>query len=250
MRLRELLNEAVNPGDAIDGLVNKIVAYPGRVKGNQVKAMHDWGKPMQMLFKLLDIYIATEGLYSKLDALDQLYNTKQVDRNQLETKREEYFSTFTAQILLPMIVRKIANSRIVLWIARILIMLIGVGGSVVTMGATLAAAIGTEVFLTWLTNWLGSSEGQNWLAGTFFMGIIRGAGKIEDSVWSSLTGYYEKKEPKTSEPATEKPGTTQKAPGDVTTPAPVGAEPEPDANSNPLSDPLHWKKTEPIYKLH
>ena len=32
MRLRELLNEAVNPGDAIDGLVNKIVAYPGHVQ--------------------------------------------------------------------------------------------------------------------------------------------------------------------------------------------------------------------------
>lgn len=216
------------PGDYIDQLTK---IHPQRTKWIADKWMHDYGKPLTWMMQFIGITGAITNLYVELDSYDQLYKSKKISSAELESKRENAFGVFSTQIVAPAIARLITNSSVVRKLAGILRMIIGLFGSKFTKLATAVGVGASEAFIAWLTVWIGSKEGQEWLSGTFIMSIVRTFGTIEDHVWSSLSGYYDNKD--------KTPG-AESEPSNPTTSAQTSNQNSMNspANTNPNYDPL------------
>ena len=52
--------------------------------------------------------------------------------------------------------------------------------------------IASEAFFIWLERWLDSDQGRDWLLNGYVGDAIIGLGKIEGSIYDTLTGYYTK----------------------------------------------------------
>ncbi len=156
--------------------------------------MGKYGFILTKLMKYLGVAVALTQLYSDIEGLEEDYNNGEINKQQLESAREFIYGIFSAQILVPAVVRRLAGAKMVLTIARVIKNLAGAAGGAFTGGATIAAAVATEGFFIWFQTWLGSDAGKDWIANSFLMGIVKTMGKIPEGVWSSLTGYYEKAE--------------------------------------------------------
>jgi len=146
--------------------------------------------------KALGFVSAAGELWVDLGGLEELYNNKEITKEDYEAEREFAFGVFEAQILVPMIARALANSRIVLMIIRgIKNIVLGAGaiagvttGGVVS-AASIAAMIATEAGITALQMWIGSDQGKDYIAS----GIgkwLRYPGAVGESIWNWLMNGF------------------------------------------------------------
>jgi hypothetical protein len=153
-----------------------------------------YGTWLTYLMKFLQLAVPLTYLYTDLDGLDQEYKAGNMSGADLTDNRELLFGIFATQIVTPLVLRKLANTRAVLFVARVLKTLISVGGAAFTAGASIAAGVAMEAFFVWLQTWLSSDKGKDWIINSFIMNnIVRTMGTISDTVWSELTGYYDDK---------------------------------------------------------
>lgn len=146
--------------------------------------------------KALGFVSAAGELWVDLGGLEELYNNKEITKEDYEAEREFAFGVFEAQILVPMIARALANSRIVLMIiSGIKNIVLGAGavagvttGGVVS-AASIAAMIATEAGITALQMWVGSDQGKDYIAS----GIgkwLRYPGAVGESIWNWLMNGF------------------------------------------------------------
>lgn len=147
--------------------------------------------PWMTLLKLLGVAAACYELWDDLGIAEEMYTSGEIGEDELRDFRQFYTGVFVAQMLLPAVARAIANSRYVVWIAKFITRVIGLGTGVVTAGASIVALVATEAFFSWFTWWLGTEKAKDWLSNELLMPLIL-LGKIPEAAWSSLTGYYEK----------------------------------------------------------
>jgi hypothetical protein len=152
--------------------------------------------PWMMLLKIIGVGAACYEFWDDMGIAEQLYIDGEIeDDAELERFRQFYTGVFMAQIIVPAVARAIINSRYVVWIAKFITRIVGLGTGVVTAGASVAALIATEAFFAWFQWWLGTEKAKNWLSDELLEPLIL-LGKIPESAWSSLTGYYEKADTK------------------------------------------------------
>lgn len=145
------------------------------------------------LFKLLGLGASIADLYIDLAGLEDLYNNKELTKEEYEAEREFAFGVFEAQIIVPMIVRFVANSRIVIMLVRLIKNVVlgagavaGVATGGVVSAASIAAMVATEAGITAFQMWLGSDQGKDVLAKSVFMPIIKGGGYVGEGLWNKL----------------------------------------------------------------
>jgi hypothetical protein len=144
-----------------------------------------------MLLRLLGIAEACYELWNNLGEAEAMYTDGELDQAKLQDFRQFYTGVFIAQVVVPAVIRALANSRYVVWIARLLVKVVTLGSSVATAGASIVALIASEAFFTWLTMWLGSKAAVDWMSNTLMEPLIL-LGTVPEAAWSSLTSYYEK----------------------------------------------------------
>jgi hypothetical protein len=133
----------------------------------------------------------------KLRAAEELYTTGQISEERYHDAREWYLGMFEVQLLIPAIVSKMRIAKVVGFIARMVVSLVTLGGSVfgVTAPAALAALAAEQVFFTWLQWFLTTDTATQWLSKYFAMPIMTG-GKILDGAWDALLDHYKGAEQK------------------------------------------------------
>jgi hypothetical protein len=209
MRLLELISEApiifmseASPGQTIAkinaqtiGVLQKKWRMNTRNTARWEKIwMGKYGTGLTFLMKFLQVAGPLTYLYSDLDSLDQEYKAGNVNGTDLESGREFLFGMFATEIVTPIVVRYLANTRMVLMLVNVMKRIFAGLAAIPTAGASIAVAVGSEAFYVWLQNWLASDKGKDWIINTWIMnGIVRTMGQGLDAAWSSLTGYYEDK---------------------------------------------------------
>lgn len=148
------------------------------------------------LFKLLGWGTAIADLYIDLAGLEELYNDKELTREEYEAEREFAFGVFEVQIIAPTVIRMVANSRIVLMLARLIKNIVlgagavaGVATGGVVSAASIAAMVATEAGILAFQMWLGSDQGKDAL-GKAFGGIIRKGGYVGEGLWNKLLEQF------------------------------------------------------------
>jgi hypothetical protein len=133
----------------------------------------------------------------KLRAVEELYTTGQISEERYHDAREWYLGMFEVQLLIPAIVSKMRIAKIVGFVARLIVSLITLGGSVfgVTAPAALAALVAEQAFFTWLQWFLTTDTATKWLSQYFAMPIMTG-GKLLDGAWDALLDHYKGAEQK------------------------------------------------------
>lgn len=170
-----------------------------------------WSKrlgPWMWLLKLIGIGTACYELWTDLGAAEEGYQAGEYDEATFKDFRQFYQGVFVAQIIVPAVAKAIVTSRYVTWIARFVIRIIEGGTGVLTAGASIAAMVGTEMFFSWFTGWLGSDQAKDWLSNYLLVPLIF-VGSVPDTAWNMLTGYYEKQDKKRTDagkPSGKQPG--------------------------------------------
>lgn len=184
------------PGKAIEDLIKN--AQTGWRK-NTTRAsriekiwMGRYGTSLTYLMKFLGLAIPLTNLYSDLAALKEEYIADKWTKEEYIAGREYLFGVFTVQFITPMVVRWLANTRIVLAIARVIKNLLAAASAPVSAGASIAVALGTEAGFIALQTFLSSNAGKDWLTNFLSFGLVRTMGKIPETVWSSFTDAYNK----------------------------------------------------------
>lgn len=133
----------------------------------------------------------------KLHAVEELYTSGQISEARYHDAREWYLGMFEVQILIPAIVSKMRIAKVVAFIARMIVSLVTLGGSVlgVTAPAALAAVVAEQAFFTWLQWFLTTDTAAKWLSQYFAMPIMLG-GKLLDGAWDALLDHYKGAEEK------------------------------------------------------
>lgn len=144
------------------------------------------------LFKLLGLGVAIADLYIDLAGLEDLYNNKELTKEDYEAEREFAFGIFEAQIIAPAVIRFVANSRIVLMLVRLIKNIVlgagavaGVATGGVVSAASIATMVATEAGILGFQLWLGSDQGKDFL-GKEIGGIVRGAGYVGEGIWNKM----------------------------------------------------------------
>lgn len=158
----------------------------------QEKWMKLFGTKLVTLMRVLGLVGPLTYLYLDLDSWEQEYVKGGWTREQYEEGREFLFGMFMTQVLTPIIIRRLSQLSIVLWIVRGIRYLVAGATGVVTGGATVAAVVATEGFFIWLQYFLSTSAGKDWLVNFLGTNVIRTMGKIPEGAWSSLTDAYQK----------------------------------------------------------
>lgn len=152
--------------------------------------------PWMMLLRIIGVATACYELWEDLDAAQAAYEAGEIEsESELREFRQFYTGVFVASILAPAVAKMLVNSRYVVWVARFIVRVVGLGTSVLTVGASVAALIATEAFFTFLTVWLNSDAAKDWMSNYLLKPLIL-VGSVPETAWSMLTGYYEKADKK------------------------------------------------------
>jgi hypothetical protein len=151
------------------------------------------GGTFAWLLKKIGLGAALWDLWIDLSGLEDLYNNKELSKEDYEAEREFAFGIFEAQILAPFIIRFVSRSMEVLLLAKVIknvVLTAGVVAGVATGGvvsaASIATMIATEAGITAFQLWLGSDQGKDYLGKQIFMPYIRGAGYVGEGIWNKL----------------------------------------------------------------
>lgn len=184
----------------------------------QAKYDKNYGTVGKAFFGLLNIVPPIINLLVDLEGAEMDYTVGYTDedgtKNQLtqpqyEAMREYIWGIYAIQ-LSSVTIAMATKAKIAATVIRILIRVGSLAGFAVSGGASLAVIIGSEIFFTFLINFISSDAGQNWLIDDFLVPYVKLGGKIPDAAISKLTGAYEKAEQKrkASDAQKEKTGKT------------------------------------------
>lgn len=144
------------------------------------------------LFKWLGLGAPIADLYIDLAGLEDLYNNKELTKEDYEAEREFAFGIFEAQMIAPAVIRFVANSRIVLMLVRLIKNIVlgagavaGVATGGVVSAASIATMVATEAGILGFQLWLGSDQGKDFL-GKEIGGIVRGFGYVGEGIWNKM----------------------------------------------------------------
>ncbi len=164
----------------------------------------NYGAAGKALFGFLNIVPPILNLYIDLEGAEMDYTVgytdedgakQQLTQPQYEQMREYIWGIYAIQ-LSSVTVAMATKAKIAATVIRILIKAGSLAGIAVSGGASLAVLIGSEIFFTFLINFLSSDAGQNWLIDDFLVPYVKLGGKIPDAAVSKLTGHYETAEKK------------------------------------------------------
>lgn len=147
--------------------------------------------PVRWGMRAIGVLVIAYDYYTITGLLETAYQNQELTDEQFKKGIAAANGVLTAQLAVNL-VSTLKNINIIRWIVRIIEAIVGVAGATVSFGASAAAALATDAFITWMTYWLGTNEGQRWLINSFLGPFIIGFGSVEASVWNTLTGYYSK----------------------------------------------------------
>lgn len=204
-----------------------------RAEKIDAKWKNSYGFALTTFMRLIGIAGAITDLYVELDHADEMFKNEEISAEILKEYRQWSFGRFELQVLVPAVTRFLGRATgvaaTVRWIKNGLAMF----GSTVSFGATAAAALASEAFFIWLQRWLSSPQANEWFAHGVLRYILETGGSLPESMWSDLTGYYEKD-------AKKKPATSAKPAAGATAPA-GGATPSPAQPENPDAERIFKK---------
>ena len=145
------------------------------------------------LLKKIGLGAALWDLWIDLSGLEDLYNNKELSKEDYEAEREFAFGIFEVQILAPFIIRFVSRGMEVLLLAKVIknvVLGAGAVAGVATGGVVSAASIATMFFteagITAFQLWLGSDQGKDYLGNKIFMPYIRGIGYAGEGIWNKM----------------------------------------------------------------
>jgi hypothetical protein len=157
--------------------------------------MKNVGGPIGMFVKAVDLYAIIQEYYNVVGSIEEAY--KNGDLSNDEAESAGIFKSYISQVngvltakLAVWFVHAKTSFNIAKWIARIVRWVAGGTTTLATGGIGLAAVVASEAFFIWLERFLDSDAGRDWLLNGYIGMAIIGLGKVEGSVWDSLTGYY------------------------------------------------------------
>lgn len=159
--------------------------------------MKNVGGPISMFVRAVDLYAIIQEYYNVVGSIEEAYKNGDLSDDAAESDR--IFKSYISQVngvltskLAVWYVHARTSFKIAKWIARIIRWVAGGTTTLATGGIGLAAVIASEAFFIWLERWLDSDQGRDWLLNGYIGMAIIGLGKIEGSVYDTVTGYYKK----------------------------------------------------------
>ena len=243
-----------NPNAAKDANNSKLFGWIDRwidakkdVAARKAAATATYAKRAGAIGKVLDILgigaLIINALV-KLNAVEELYTTGQISEERYHDAREWYLGMFEVQILIPAIVSKMRIAKVVGFVARMIVSIITLGGSVfgVTAPAALAALVAEQAFFTWLQWFLTTDTATQWLSKYFAMPIMTG-GKLLDGAWDALLDHYKGAEKKKA--VTPQKGTAGSPKPPVNTAQQQAADAQASAQSDEFNSRTRVMQTDP-----
>jgi hypothetical protein len=127
-------------------------------------------------------------LYYNLDQAEKHYMTGKTNPEQFEKARKAFIGLWTVQFFTPWFIHMIANSRLVLLLARVVLSVLTLGSGVLTGPAAIAGLVVEQAVFTALQAFMMTKTFENWMATNFF-GALVAVGTVPDESWNLLRKY-------------------------------------------------------------
>jgi hypothetical protein len=157
--------------------------------------MKNIGSPAAALIRYISLYDIITDYFNVVGVVEEAYQNGDLSEDSAEN--DAIFKSYISQLngiltakLAVWYAGKKTSFTIAKWVARFIRLIVGGGTTLATAGIGLAAVVASEGFFIWLERFLDSDQGRDWLLNTWFGPWIIGLGKVQGSVWDSLTGYY------------------------------------------------------------
>ena len=161
--------------------------------------MKNIGGPVATFIRYVSLADIIKEYYDVIGAIEEAHQNGDLSEDPAES--QTIFKSYVSQIngvlsakLLAWYLAKKTSFTIAKWVARLIRWAVGATGTIATAGVGLAAVVASEGFFIWLERWLDSDQGRDWLLNGYIGMAIINLGKIEGSVYDSVTGYYQKQE--------------------------------------------------------
>jgi hypothetical protein len=200
MKVFEIITEKANIPKT--GVMNRFERYfkarelvKQRRASQIAKRLSDWGFKIKFwrgLLWILGITVAVEELVRNLYAADEMFAEGTIqDENELTEYKEFMWGQFVLTVLTPAIVTKLKITKIVMWVARVIISAMTAAGTVVASPTGVGAAAGAaalvaeQAFFTSLQLFLQSETATKFLAERLFKPLVW-LGTVPHEVWDAL----------------------------------------------------------------